>query len=49
MQLTIIRHRQDAQNGGVGVQKASGREMTMQRSSRRSVNLMSHPEGQFAS
>ena len=45
----IIRRRQDAQDGCVLVQKASGREMTTQESSGRSVNPTLHPERQFAS
>ena len=49
IQQPIVRHRQDAQDGGVGVQKVSGREVTTQGSSGRGVNSTSHPERQFAS
>ena len=45
----IIRRRQEAQDGESCVKKTSGREMTTQGSSGRSVNPTSHLESQFAS
>ena len=49
MRQRKIRRRQDAQDGGVHVQKESGREMTTRGSSGRGVDPTSHPERQFAS
>ena len=49
MQQPIIRRCQDAQNGGVRVQKASERELTTRGSSGRGVDPTSHPDPQFAS
>ena len=49
MRQRIIRRRQDEQDGGVRVQKASGGEMTTRGSSGRGVDPTSHPERRFAS